>query len=163
VTEGRVTKTSVNTWCAGILTAVILTASPVAAQHEESLKAAHTRYVQLWMAGDVAGIDRGLEPNAVGFWADSASATDLQSLSPARRQQALRATLAVGEGLRITEINMKYRTFDGTGIVWGYYKVGYTDKQRSKRTDNWRTTEVYTKGSGQWQLASWHLSEVPGR
>ena len=163
MTERRVTKTSVNTWCTGILTAVMLTASPLAAQQEESLQAAHTRYVQLWMAGDIAGIDRGLQSNAVGFGADSASATDFQSLSPARRQQTLRATLAVGEGLRITEINMKYRTFDDTGVVWGYYKVEYTDKRQSKRTDNWRTTEVYTKGTGQWLLASWHLSEIPGR
>lgn len=156
-----VTKTSFVTWCAGLITLAMMTASTVAGQQEESLKAAHAHYVELWMAGDVTGIDRGLQSQAVGFWADSASATDFQSFSPTRRQQALRAMLSLGEGLKVAEINMKYRTFNDTGIVWGYYKVEYTDKKQSKRTDNWRTTEVYTKVSGEWLLASWHLSDVP--
>jgi len=150
-------------WCSGLITLTMMTASTVVGQQDESLKAAHARYVELWMAGDVAGIDRGLQSQAVGFWADTASATDFQSFSPARRQQALREMLTVGQGLKVSEINMKYRTFNETGILWGYYRVEYTDKKQSRRTDTWRTTEVYTKVSGEWLLASWHLSAVPAR
>ena len=157
------TKTGFVTWCAGLITLAMMTASTVVGQQEGSLKAAHARYVELWMAGDVTGIDRGLQSQAVGFWADTASATDFQSLSPTRRQKALRELLSVGQGLKVSEINMKYRTFNETGIAWGYYKVEYTDKKQSRRTDTWRTPEVYTKVSGEGLLASWHLSDVPAR
>lgn len=155
------TKTSLVLWCAGLITLAMMTASTVVGQQEESLKAAHARYVELWMAGDVTGIDRGLQSQAVGFWADTGSATDFQSFSPTRRQQALREMLFVGQGLKVSEINMKYRTFNETGIAWGYYNVEYRDKKQSRRSHTWRTTEVYTKVSGEWLLASWHLSDVP--
>jgi hypothetical protein len=147
---------------AGFIVFAMLTSSTVFGQQDAaSLKAAHDGFVKLWMAGDVTGIDRRLQSQAVGFWADTAAATDFERFSPTRRQEALRSMLAVDNSLKVAEINMKYRTFNDTGIVWGYYKVEYTDQKRSKHTADWRTTEVYTKMSGQWLLTAWHLSDVP--
>jgi ketosteroid isomerase-like protein len=142
---------------------ILTSAQPARAQDEASLKAAHDRYLAQWMAGDLTAIDRGLQAAAVGFWADQAAPTDFQGLSAARRQQALKALFTRARDLKITPINVKYRTFQHTGIVWGYYKVESKDSKGSLHTDNWRTTEVFTRDADRWLLASWHLANVPGR
>lgn len=130
-------------------------------QADESLKAAHSRYVALWMSGDVAAIEHSIHQRAVGFWADTAAPTDFQGLSNARRQQALKTLFASSRDLKITVLNIRHRTFENTGVVWGFYKVEFRDKNGSPRTENWRTTEVFVKDAGQWLLASWHLSDIP--
>lgn len=141
--------------------AILMDGQTALGQDEESLKRAHARYIAQWTTSEPAGIDRGLDARAVGFWADTASPTDFQNFSATRRQQTLQRSFA--RVRNITPINIKYRTFGRTGIVWGYYKVESKDGKGAPRVDTWRTTEAYVADGGQWVLVSWHLSDVPPR
>ena len=140
--------------------ATCVTHSSLEASDVASLRIAHGILLAALDSGDIARMERGIHPQALGFFRLSQLPVKLTSeIGVKERGPAIAADRA---RFADTTYDSKYLVVGNTGMVLSRMALTPKDK-RDKNTalTFTRVTDVYTYSEGRWLLVSWHTSDTP--
>ncbi len=142
------------------LVATCVTHSSLEASDVASLRIAHGILLEALYSGDIARMETGVHPQALGFFRLSQLPVKLTTeIGVKERGPAIAADRA---RFADTIYNSKYLVVGNTGIVLNRMALTPRDKSDKNTALTYtRVTDVYTYSEGRWLLVSWHTSDTP--
>ncbi len=77
-------------------------------------------------------------------------------------RQAVQDYFDTFEEANLNPAHEEYMVIGETGVAWGLYQLTTTRQGGMEQTVNGQYMFTYVRPSGQWQIAIWHFSPLPG-
>ena len=140
--------------------ATCVTHSSLEASDVASLRIAHGILLAALDSGDIARMERGVHPQALGFFRLSQLPVKLTKENGVKEMGP--AIAADHARFANTTFDSKYVVAGNTGIVVSRMALTPKDKRDKNIALTYtRVTDVYTYLEGRWLLVSWHTSDAP--
>ena len=125
----------------------------------DDLKADYEKFLQAFNSLDAATIAKTAEPGLVVYNTDS----PFIELFPTQdsMKQSMQDWFSTLESLNIVPVNLQYKVFGNTGIMWGYQSSTTKPKDGPSTSSHYRITTTFIKSGGQWRVLTIHMSKLP--
>lgn len=139
----------------------VLSASAVAGDDLADLKATHEQSLKAIVTNDVDQLFAIFHEEEVRFPRNAQLYTDSRGVDREELRKQIVAAAGTGDSHSITPVDLHYRVFGDTGVVWGYNIDIHKAKDGQGTVVKSQVTSIYSRTGGKWRRVCTHISAVP--